>query len=185
MFEELRQSVGRRGEGGFLPAVKQIANVVRAAPSTPRHTPRHADWATTAQASLPGIVGASIGLPDVHSGCVSEPCAPAARPECLTSVEHAGTASQSATSRPSTWPTRMRSCRRAAWASTSTAACVFCARIFTTTCARALASALDSARQMAGCPQDVKPVQERLTQSLFDHIPVSARPLALQGVRAR
>jgi tRNA-splicing ligase RtcB (3'-phosphate/5'-hydroxy nucleic acid ligase) len=32
--------------GGFLPALKQIANV----------------------ASLPGIVGNSIGLPDVHSG---------------------------------------------------------------------------------------------------------------------
>lgn len=43
MFEELRAS--DKG-GGFLPAVKQIANV----------------------ASLPGIVGHSIGLPDVHSG---------------------------------------------------------------------------------------------------------------------
>ena len=32
--------------GGFLPAVRQIANV----------------------AALPGIVGPSIGLPDVHSG---------------------------------------------------------------------------------------------------------------------
>lgn len=42
-FEELKQS--DRG-GGFLPAVKQIANV----------------------ATLPGIVGKSIGLPDVHSG---------------------------------------------------------------------------------------------------------------------
>jgi len=44
MFEELRQSDSKFG--GFLPAVKQIANV----------------------ASLPGIVGYSIGLPDVHSG---------------------------------------------------------------------------------------------------------------------
>lgn len=44
MFEELRQSDSKGG--GFLPAVKQIANV----------------------ASLPGIVGHSIGLPDVHSG---------------------------------------------------------------------------------------------------------------------
>ena len=43
MFEELRNS--DKG-GGFLPAVKQIANV----------------------ACLPGIVGHSIGLPDVHSG---------------------------------------------------------------------------------------------------------------------
>jgi tRNA-splicing ligase RtcB len=43
MFEELRNS--DKG-GGFLPAVKQIANV----------------------ACLPGIVGYSIGLPDVHSG---------------------------------------------------------------------------------------------------------------------
>lgn len=44
MFEELRQSDTKGG--GFLPAVKQIANV----------------------ACLPGIVGHSIGLPDVHSG---------------------------------------------------------------------------------------------------------------------
>lgn len=42
LFEELNhQSVG-----GFLPAVKQVANV----------------------ASLPGLVGQSIGLPDIHSG---------------------------------------------------------------------------------------------------------------------
>eukprot|EP00899_Mesostigma_viride_P002207 jgi/Mesvir1/11988/Mv00297-RA.1 len=46
MFEELQQHVSRGGVGGFLPAVKQIANV----------------------AGLPGIVKASIGLPDVHSG---------------------------------------------------------------------------------------------------------------------
>ena len=52
MVEELEQYVsrevgagGRRG-GGFLPAVKQLANV----------------------ASLPGIVRKSIALPDVHSG---------------------------------------------------------------------------------------------------------------------
>lgn len=43
VFEELRHS--NKG-GGFLPAIKQIANV----------------------AGLPGIVGYSIGLPDVHSG---------------------------------------------------------------------------------------------------------------------
>jgi len=44
MFDELRHSDVKGG--GFLPAVKQIANV----------------------ACLPGIVGYSIGLPDVHSG---------------------------------------------------------------------------------------------------------------------
>lgn len=44
MFEELQQFDSKGG--GFLPAVKQIANV----------------------ACLPGIVGYSIGLPDVHSG---------------------------------------------------------------------------------------------------------------------
>ena len=46
MFEELQHHTQAGGYGGFLPAVKQIANV----------------------AALPGIVGASIGLPDVHSG---------------------------------------------------------------------------------------------------------------------
>lgn len=49
MFDELRAFSGVNatgGEGGFLPAMKQIANV----------------------ACMPGIVGASIGLPDVHSG---------------------------------------------------------------------------------------------------------------------
>lgn len=42
LFEELQH----QGAGGFLPAVKQVANV----------------------ASLPGIIGCSIGLPDIHSG---------------------------------------------------------------------------------------------------------------------
>ena len=46
MFEELRHSCNPSGVGGFLPAVKQIANV----------------------AALPGIVNKSIGLPDIHSG---------------------------------------------------------------------------------------------------------------------
>lgn len=46
MFDELRSSYANAGFGGFLPAVKQIANV----------------------AALPGIVGGSFGLPDVHSG---------------------------------------------------------------------------------------------------------------------
>lgn len=46
MFEELKAFSGSGGIGGFLPGMKQIANV----------------------ASLPGIIGRSIGLPDVHSG---------------------------------------------------------------------------------------------------------------------
>lgn len=46
MFEELQTSCKPGGFGGFLPGVKQIANV----------------------AALPGIVGKSIGLPDIHSG---------------------------------------------------------------------------------------------------------------------
>ena len=46
MFEELRHSCNPSGVGGFLPAVKQIANV----------------------AALPGVVKQSIGLPDIHSG---------------------------------------------------------------------------------------------------------------------
>jgi tRNA-splicing ligase RtcB (3'-phosphate/5'-hydroxy nucleic acid ligase) len=46
MFEELRNACRPGMIGGFLPGVKQIANV----------------------AALPGIVGKSIGLPDIHSG---------------------------------------------------------------------------------------------------------------------
>ena len=46
IMEELRHSCSTGTYGGFLPAVKQIANV----------------------AALPGIVKNSIGLPDVHSG---------------------------------------------------------------------------------------------------------------------
>ena len=46
MLEELRNACRPGQVGGFLPGVKQIANV----------------------AALPGIVGASIGLPDIHSG---------------------------------------------------------------------------------------------------------------------
>jgi tRNA-splicing ligase RtcB len=46
LFEELEQHINSRGVGGFLPAVKQVANV----------------------AGLPGIVTASIGMPDIHSG---------------------------------------------------------------------------------------------------------------------
>jgi len=46
MLEELRKYSESSSVGGFLPAVKQLANV----------------------ACLPGIVGRSIALPDVHSG---------------------------------------------------------------------------------------------------------------------
>jgi len=46
MLEELKNSCRPGAVGGFLPGVKQIANV----------------------AALPGIVGRSIGLPDIHSG---------------------------------------------------------------------------------------------------------------------
>lgn len=46
MFDELRCSCQSGSYGGFLPAVKQLANV----------------------AALPGIVKKSIGLPDIHSG---------------------------------------------------------------------------------------------------------------------
>uniref|UniRef100_A0A1I8J6D6 RNA-splicing ligase RtcB homolog n=1 Tax=Macrostomum lignano TaxID=282301 RepID=A0A1I8J6D6_9PLAT len=46
MFDELRQHCRSAGYGGFLPGMKQIANV----------------------AALPGIVHRSVGLPDVHSG---------------------------------------------------------------------------------------------------------------------
>ena len=46
MLEELKNASRPGMVGGFLPGVKQIANV----------------------AALPGIVGKSIGLPDIHSG---------------------------------------------------------------------------------------------------------------------
>lgn len=46
MFEELKNHCRPGAVGGFLPAVKQIANV----------------------AALPGIIHRSIALPDVHSG---------------------------------------------------------------------------------------------------------------------
>lgn len=46
MFDELKNACQPGRVGGFLPGVKQIANV----------------------AALPGIVGKSVGLPDIHSG---------------------------------------------------------------------------------------------------------------------
>lgn len=46
MFDELKNACRPGAVGGFLPGMKQIANV----------------------AALPGIVWRSVGLPDVHSG---------------------------------------------------------------------------------------------------------------------
>eukprot|EP00794_Sanderia_malayensis_P006117 gene6117-6821_t len=46
MFEELKQFCSSGGVGGFLPGTKQVANV----------------------AALPGIIGRSVGLPDIHAG---------------------------------------------------------------------------------------------------------------------
>ncbi|KAF6001680.1 hypothetical protein F1559_001370 [Cyanidiococcus yangmingshanensis] len=46
VFEELRVACERGSAGGFLPAVTQVANV----------------------ASLPGITGYSVAMPDLHSG---------------------------------------------------------------------------------------------------------------------
>lgn len=46
VFDELDKSAAHGGHGGFIPAVQQIANV----------------------ATLPGIVGKSLGMPDLHSG---------------------------------------------------------------------------------------------------------------------
>jgi tRNA-splicing ligase RtcB len=46
VFSELQDHCAAMGHGGFLPAIKQIANV----------------------AALPGIVKASMGMPDLHSG---------------------------------------------------------------------------------------------------------------------
>lgn len=46
LFDELEDFSAHGGHGGFIPAVKQIANV----------------------AALPGIVGYSLGMPDIHSG---------------------------------------------------------------------------------------------------------------------
>jgi tRNA-splicing ligase RtcB len=72
MYEELEDYCSSGAQGGFIPAVKayhfsrvvlqlirmsqvkQISNV----------------------ASLPGIVGASLGMPDIHSGCVVSPSPP-------------------------------------------------------------------------------------------------------------
>jgi len=75
MFEELEQFVSRGDVGGFLPAVKQLANVA-ALPGKARPT---CEWSSGGVQLLlrpcadpllahAGIVKASIALPDVHSG---------------------------------------------------------------------------------------------------------------------
>eukprot|EP00164_Ancoracysta_twista_P004149 GFYU01005579.1.p1 GENE.GFYU01005579.1~~GFYU01005579.1.p1 ORF type:complete len:508 (-),score=141.86 GFYU01005579.1:36-1559(-) len=116
MYEELEQHcrIGQSG-GGFLPAMKQIANV----------------------ACLPGIVGASVGLPDVHSGygfAIGNVAAfDMSNPEAVVSPGGVG---------------------------------------FDINCGvRLLRTNLTEA--------DVRPVQEQLAQSLFNHIPVG---VGSQGV---
>lgn len=108
MFDELRAHCGRGGHGGFLPAVKQIANV----------------------ASLPGIVGRSIGLPDIHAGygfAIGNVAAfDMGNPDAIVSPGGVG---------------------------------------FDINCGvRLIRTNLTL--------KDVQPLQEKLTQSLFDHIPV-------------
>ena len=73
MFEELEQFVSRGDVGGFLPAVKQLANVA-ALPGAFSFA-AYARWLPACTAGLSagcrrwsGIVKASIALPDVHSG---------------------------------------------------------------------------------------------------------------------
>lgn len=73
MFEELEQYVSHGDVGGFLPAVKQLANVA-ALPGAFQEL-----WCSCKRGgfvesdgsmpcSISGIVGSSIGLPDIHSG---------------------------------------------------------------------------------------------------------------------
>lgn len=121
MFEELKASQSSGGFGGFLPAVKQIANV----------------------ASLPGIVGASVGLPDVHSGYGFAIGNVAAfdmdDPEAIVSPGGVG---------------------------------------FDINCGvRLIRTNLHE--------RDVRPVQEALTQSLFDHIPVGVGSKGVIPTRAQ
>lgn len=121
MFEELKCAQSNSsGAGGFLPAVKQIANV----------------------SSLPGIVGASIGLPDVHSGYGFAIGNVAAfdmdDPEAIVSPGGVG---------------------------------------FDINCGvRLIRTNLHES--------DVRPVQEKLTQSLFDHIPVGVGSKGVIPTRA-
>lgn len=118
--EELRQHSEAKNFGGFIPAVKQIANV----------------------AALPGIVGASIGLPDVHAGygfAIGNVAAfDMSDPEAVVSPGGVG---------------------------------------FDINCGvRLLRTNLTV--------DDVRPVQETLAQSLFDHIPVRDLFLYWRPLRA-
>uniref|UniRef100_A0A1L8DAT5 RNA-splicing ligase RtcB homolog n=1 Tax=Nyssomyia neivai TaxID=330878 RepID=A0A1L8DAT5_9DIPT len=121
MFEELRNACRPGQAGGFLPGVKQIANV----------------------AALPGIVGRSIGLPDIHSGYGFAIGNMAAfdmdDPEAIVSPGGVG---------------------------------------FDINCGvRLLRTNLFE--------KDVKPVQEKLAQSLFDHIPVGVGSKGIIPMNAR
>mmetsp|Transcript_12984 Transcript_12984/g.20279 ORF Transcript_12984/g.20279 Transcript_12984/m.20279 type:complete len:515 (+) Transcript_12984:2-1546(+) len=121
MFEELRNHCSTGGYGGFLPAVKQIANV----------------------AALPGIVKRSIGLPDVHSGygfAIGNVAAfDMADPEAVVSPGGVG---------------------------------------FDINCGVRLVRT--NLRE-----EDVAPVQERLAQTLFDHIPVGVGSKGIVPTAAR
>lgn len=64
MFDEMKQHAESGGVGGFLPAAAQICNVARYFASSGRMYCAYIGLVC----SLPGIVGASVGLPDVHSG---------------------------------------------------------------------------------------------------------------------
>ncbi|CAO1360893.1 unnamed protein product [Diamesa tonsa] len=121
MFDELKNSCSNTGIGGFLPGVKQIANV----------------------AALPGIVGKSVGLPDIHSGYGFAIGNMAAfdmdNPESVVSPGGVG---------------------------------------FDINCGvRLLRTNLTE--------KDVRPVQELLAQSLFDHIPVGVGSKGIIPMNAR
>ncbi|CAO1300673.1 unnamed protein product [Diamesa serratosioi] len=121
MFDELKNSCSQSGIGGFLPGVKQIANV----------------------AALPGIVGKSVGLPDIHSGYGFAIGNMAAfdidNPESVVSPGGVG---------------------------------------FDINCGvRLLRTNLFE--------KDVRPVQELLAQSLFDHIPVGVGSKGIIPMNAR
>ncbi|CRL04692.1 CLUMA_CG017756, isoform A [Clunio marinus] len=121
MFEELRNSCRSDGIGGFLPGMKQIANV----------------------AALDGIVGKSVGLPDIHSGYGFAIGNMAAfdmnNPLSIVSPGGVG---------------------------------------FDINCGvRLLRTNL--------MEKDVKPVQEQLAQSLFDHIPVGVGSKGIIPMNAR
>ena len=86
MFDELRHHVNSAGVGGFLPAMKQVCTLTRAHTAhSLTHVLLYLSFSLSLShtytltlgvqianvACLPGIVGQSIGLPDVHAGvCV-------------------------------------------------------------------------------------------------------------------